>query len=184
VTFNVVCTAAGTVRVSAPTTGTDLPSGYSVFIDGSFGGDVPIASNISIRTTAGAHEVSLAYLATNCVTTGANHVAVNVPAGGVVDVQIPVSCAQNPELRVTVRTTGPNAPPIFGVGVDYSDSYGYSQFGFIVPSNGAASIRIPPGNHDVSLNIPANCTASPANPVIAVLKLGSTTDVAFTVVCH
>jgi hypothetical protein len=110
---------------------------------------------------------------------------VNVVGGAVTDVAFPVSCTPNPTLQVTVTTTGASIPAQYFVGVDFYYFYDYYLFGLTVPANGTASIRLPPGGHDVNLaGVPANCTVTSANPLSVTMSLGATASVAFTVVCR
>ena len=63
-------------------------------------------------------------------------------------------------VRVTVATTGPDAPATDPVHFDGQ----YSTATAVVPANGAVSFDLAPGAHTVSLTLAQNCTSlSPTN---------------------
>src|SRR3989442_7293660 len=84
----------GAVRVTATTTGADLPSvGYSVSVDSGAGQAVPTNGAVAISgLNAGRHSVTLYGIAANCVLSGVNTRAVDVRAGDTVRVAFDVTC--------------------------------------------------------------------------------------------
>ena len=95
-----------------------------------------------------------------------------------------VTCVANPVLRVTVTTTGTGIPANYWVGVDYDYYYGY-VYAASIPSNGTTSFSLEYGTHLVSLyQVPLNCSVTSPNNVAVNVPAGSTTNLAFTVVCH
>jgi hypothetical protein len=177
--------SVGTVRVTAPTTGTDIPDWYSVHVDGRWAGDLTAGATLSVVVGEGSHAIQLYGVAPNCTVAGPNPAQATVTRGVTTNVVFPVSCVPNPTLRVTVTTTGSNLPSGYTVGVDWDYWYYYYVYSFAAPANGAASIRIPPGSHVVWLDgVASNCTVSTANPVSVAMSLGATVDVAFTVTCR
>src|SRR2546425_1060653 len=84
----------GAVRVTATTTGADLPlAGYSVSVDSGAGQAVPTNGAVAISgLNAGRHSVTLYGIAANCVLSGVNTRAVDVLAGDTVLVAVGVAC--------------------------------------------------------------------------------------------
>lgn len=187
VPVNLTCVAAGTVVVSAPTTGVDVDASYWVSVDGIYKSGLTSGSSVSLTLLAGTRVIGLEDIAPNCTVSGSNPTSVNVVAGAITYVNFPVSCAANPVLRATVTTTGPNAPATYLVGVDlyYDYYYGwYYQYSAAVPSTGEVQISLPQGPHTVVLDqVPANCTVTSPNNVPVSVTFGATTDVAFAVTC-
>ncbi len=193
VAFSVACLPNPTLRITVSTTGSDIPTSYSVYVhDGgwfsypAYWASVPANGTQSIVVEPGDYTVSLPYLPSNCVATNPTEVPVTVPAATTIDVAFTVSCAPWPILRVTVVTTGPNAPANYLVGVDFDGwyYYGYS-YQATIPSNGSASIALPPGMHHVILDqVPLNCVVTSPNNLTVSVPLGVGADVAFAVACH
>jgi hypothetical protein len=187
VPLSLVCVAAGTVVVSAPTSGVDIDGSYWVSVDGNYKSGLPSGSSVSLTLLAGTRTIGLEDIAPNCAVSGSNPMIVNVVAGASTDVNFPVSCAANPVLRATVTTTGPNAPASYLVGVDlyYDYYYGWSYlYSAAVPSTGEVQMSLPQGPHTVVLDqVPANCTVTSPNNVPVTLSFGATTDVVFAVTC-
>ena len=185
VSFNLTCFRSGTVRVTAPTSGTDPASYYNILVDGTWAAFVMAGSSASFKAREGSRSVQLIDVPGNCTVTSSNPATVIVVGGGMTDVSFPVSCVANPTLTVTVTTTGTHIPAEFYVGVDYYYYYYYYQYSFTVSANGSGSIRIPPGDHTVYLDgLPGNCAVTSANGISVAMVLGSTRNVSFTVVCH
>ena len=84
----------GAIRVTATTTGADLPlAGYSVSVDSGAGQAVPTNGAVAISgLNAGRHSVTLYGIAANCVLSGVNTRAVEVLAGDTVRVAFDVAC--------------------------------------------------------------------------------------------
>ncbi|MEZ4411965.1 MAG: hypothetical protein R2910_03140 [Gemmatimonadales bacterium] len=196
VAFAVACLPSPTLRVTVSTTGSDIPGRFLAFVDDDGGWysypaytlSVPSNGTDSVVVEAGEHVVALAYLPANCVVTSPTQVPVTLPAGSTVDVAFTVTCTPLPILRVTVVTTGINAPAAYLVGVDpdyyyyYYSSYRYSAN---IPSNGTVSIGLPVGSHFVTLDqVPLNCVVTSPNNVLVNVALGVTTDLAYTVSCQ
>jgi hypothetical protein len=98
VAFAVTCSAppsnVGSIRITTATTGTNPdPNGYRVAVDG--GATQPIGVNASTTVSgvaAGAHQVGLTGLATNCSVQGDNPRSVTVSAGTSVTTTFTVQC--------------------------------------------------------------------------------------------
>jgi hypothetical protein len=108
-TFPVTCTGetggVGDLVVTTNTSGSDLPSGYTVTVDGSQ--SQSIAANGSVEFTglpAGDHSVQLSGDAQNCSLESANPQTVTVPEGATATATFDVSCV------------APNQPPTVNAG--------------------------------------------------------------------
>jgi hypothetical protein len=177
------CATYGSVLVGLQASGVDIPSNFSVFVDGTSRGYVGPGGAVSIPLQVGTHSVYLNG-AGNCTVAGPNPLSVTVDSAAATHVDFTATCVANPTLQVSVTTTGPNAPGSYLVGVDPDYYYGYS-YTFAVPSTGTASIRLLPASHIVTLdNVPLNCTVTSPNNVTVTMTLGMTTNLAFTVTCH
>ncbi len=109
VAFSVTCTGGtggvGDLVVTTSTSGSDLPSGYTVTVDGSQ--SQSIAANGSVTFSglpAGSHAVQLSGDASNCNVESANPQTVSVPDGGTATATFNVSCM------------APNQPPTVNAG--------------------------------------------------------------------
>ena len=105
VLFTVTCISAGSVRVTAATSGADLdPDGYTICLDRIASGCiqlVQVAANGLAAFSfvpAGSHTVTLTSLAENCSVSGAATRAVTVPADASVDVGFDVQCTMAERL--------------------------------------------------------------------------------------
>ena len=173
-------TGMGTVRVTASTTGANVPATYTVDADpgtsGSSTADVLANGTVSFDLAPGAHTVSLT-VTRNCTVTSPNNVPVTVAAGATTDIAFSVTCEPPPTgtIQVTVTTTGTDAPATYQVrATGVYDTPG--SFSASIPSNGAASLAVGGGLYLVKLVVPPNCTVTSPNNVAG-------TNVAFTVTC-
>ena len=187
-TVAIVCvTNAGTgaVRVTASTTGLDAPATDMVHFDWQSGSDsttvVPANGAVSFDLAPGAHTVSLT-VAPNCTVTFPNHVMVTVTSGATINLAFSVTCVANGTLRVTVATTGPDAPATYTVDVD--PTHPSRPIARIVPANGTVSFAVASGDHTVFLGVTRNCTVTSSNSVSVTVAAGAPTDVAFSVTCE
>jgi hypothetical protein len=97
--------ASGNLTVTTSTSGSSLPSGYTVAVDG--GAGQPIGINGSVPFTnlaAGSHSVVLSGVPSNCTVSGGNTQTVTVPSGGTATAAFSVSCIT------------PNVPPTVNAG--------------------------------------------------------------------
>jgi len=130
-TFSVSCTApptTGNLTVTTSTTGSSLPSGYTVTVDGSRSQAIGANSSVTFNNlSAGSHGVALTNVAANCTVSGSNPQTVSVPSGGTVSASFSLSC------------TAPNRPPIVNAGSDHSAllgvAYTLSDASFSDPDN-------------------------------------------------
>ena len=99
--------ATGQLTVTTTTTGTSLPSGYTVTVDGTTSRPVGINSSVTFTNLAAtSHTVALSGVPTNCWVSGGTSRTVTVPSGGTATVSYYVTC------------TTPNQPPIVNAGSD------------------------------------------------------------------
>jgi hypothetical protein len=184
VALTFACAPTGTLVAGVQASGVDIGTYYAVAIDASSWHGVAPGGSVSVPLSAGLHSVALSGVGSNCTVTSANPLSVMITSGATTNVNFSVTCVANPVLRVTVTTTGTGIPANFVVGVDYDYYYGY-VYSTAIPSNGTASFSLPSGNHLVSLNqVPLNCSVTSPNNLSVDVPPGSTTNVAFTVVCN
>jgi len=159
-TFTLSCAPAGNLTVSATTTGSSLPTGYTVTVDGSL--SQPIAANGSVTftsLTAGNHSVALSGVPTNCTVNGANPQTANVPAGGTASMTFTVTCAATTGTGVRITgqgqigsgspTPGSDVQTFnFDVRSDLTGSLLYTEYAFVYPDGS-------PGTLTVNANDPA-----------------------------
>ncbi len=99
--------ATGQLTATTTTTGTSLPSGYTVTVDGTTSQSIGISGSVTFTAvTATSHTVALGGLPTNCTVSGGTSRTVTVPSGGTATVSYSVTCAT------------PNQPPTVSAGSD------------------------------------------------------------------
>jgi hypothetical protein len=183
--------SSGTIRVTVATTGTDVPLNFSFDVEGSFplySGSVFTNGTAMVAAAPGTYGVAL-QVSTNCQVTNSNLVSAAVAVGAVTDVAFSVTCAAVPPvppgtIQVTVVTTGTDAPA--GYTIHTTDTWDYTWYNTSIPSNGTASLLVPPGSYWVSLRqVPLNCTlqGNGGNPIWTVAS-GATTSITFSVTCE
>jgi Tol biopolymer transport system component len=175
---------AGAVQVSAATSGADLdPDGYSVIVDS--GAGLPVGVNgvvVVSGLSSGTHIVTLAGIATNCTTSGANPRSVNVVAADTAQLAFGVSCTAittTGALQVTTVTTGESLDPDgYSVSVDNASSQA-------IAVNGTVTVRgVLAGSHLVTLRgVAVNCSYAGANPRPLTVIAGDTIAVSFAITC-
>jgi hypothetical protein len=191
VVFTVTCAPAGTVAVTAVTTGVDPdPSGYTAQLDSGRFVLVPTNGVATIRDTPeGDHAVQLGAIEQNCSVTGSNPVTIHVTANDTARTTFQINCVSiYGRLRVIVATSGAGIDPNgYTVAVDYScDDYGCDyRWSEPVAVNDTVTIsNVLVGNHTILLSdMTSNCAVQGANPVIATVLSGATTTVALQVAC-
>src|SRR5205807_2065094 len=83
----------GNLTVTTSTTGSSLPSGYTVTVDGSRSQAIGANSSVTFNNlSAGSHGVALTNVAANCTVSGSNPQTVTVPSGGTVSASFSLSC--------------------------------------------------------------------------------------------
>ena len=170
------------LEVRTSTEGTEPDAdGYTVVVDGGTPRPIGITDTIVVDPlAAGAHSVSLAGIAENCVVEGDNPVSATVADGATAVVEFAVACgATTGSLEVTVATTGGALDPD---GYELSVDGGTAQ-----PIGVNASITFSDlalGSHSVTLGgLADNCQVEGANPAEAEVLAEGTAALAFAVVC-
>src|SRR5256885_9779221 len=182
-TFSVSCTTpstTGNLTVTTSTTGSSLPSGYTVTVDGSQSQAIGANSSVTFSNlAAGSHSVALTNVAGNCSVSGGPSRTATVPSGGATTVAYSVSCTTPPgSLTVTTSTTGSSLPSGYTVTVDGSQSQAIGANSSVTFSNLAA------GSHSVALtNVAGNCAVSGGTSRTATVPSGGTATVAYSVSC-
>jgi hypothetical protein len=129
--FSVSCTTPigdGDLTVTTSTSGSSLPSGYTVMVDG--GQSQAIGSNGSVTFThvsAGSHSVALTSVASNCTVSGANPQTVTVPSDGAGTAPFSATCTT--ANRQPIVNAGSDQGVVLGV------SYALSDASFSDPDN-------------------------------------------------
>jgi hypothetical protein len=188
ITTVVIACTTGTPRLYAVGGTISGLAGSGLVLRNNGGDDLAVTANgpfafTTPLSTGAAYDVTVftqPTLAQTCVVTNGNG---TVATANVTNVAI--ACVTNSgtgTIRVTMATTGPDAPATFPVGVDPGGPSGY-WYSADVPSNGTVSIAVAPGTHRVFMILALrNCRLS-ANGVSVTVVAGATTDVAFSVTC-
>jgi len=169
----------GTLAVVTLTTGSSIPSGYTVTVDNSQSQPIaPTGLATFTGLAAGTHAVLLGGVTPNCTLQGQNPQTVTLVAGVVGSATFTLSCAPAGDLTVTATTTGSSLPTGYTVTVDGSLSQP-------IAANGSVTFTsLTAGNHSVALSgVPTSCTVNEANPQMANVPAGGTASMAFTVTC-
>ena len=169
----------GSIKVSAPTTGSDLdPNGYTATLDLLQSQSVPTNGSTTFSgVLLGVHAVQLSGVASNCSLNSSNPQTVTL-TGSSATASFSVNCtATTGSLTVTTSTTGSNLDPDgYTVTVDGNQKA-------IGINNSVTFSGLSPGNHSVQLNgLAQNCTVS-SNPRTVSITAGSTTKTTFSVGC-
>lgn len=187
-----VARATATLHLTAVTSGNGPdPDGYTVCIDPAsddhggttcaYGGALAIgvkgAATVVVDT--GSHSIQMTGVAANCSVAGDNPRAILAPPGATVSVPFTVGCSL-PTLHITTTTTGSSPEPTaYSLCLDAGD-WGCSSTATI-GVNGAVTIPVAPGAHEVELDgVPANCSVN-ANP--QTVEAGTATEVPFVITC-
>ncbi len=172
-----------TLAVTVSTSGSDIPGGYTVTVDGSTSQSVganAIATFLGL--SIGDHQVALQGVPANCSVAGDNPRTVSLIAGVVGATSFSVSCSQQPttgDLTVSTNTTGSDLDADgYTVTVDGNTSKSIGINGSVTFSG------LPAGDHSVQLSgVAANCSASGGNPRTVSVPAGGTGSTTFAVSC-
>jgi PKD domain len=170
----------GQITVTTTTTGTSLPNGYTVTVDGSTSRLVGINSSVTFTGLAAtSHTVALSGVPTNCSVSGGTSQTVTVPSGGTATAAFSVSCTTPPgTLTVTTSTSGSSLPSGYTVTVDGTTSQPIGINGSVTFTNLAAT------SHTVVLTgVPTNCTVSGGTSRTVTVPSGGTATVSYSVTC-
>ena len=167
------------IQVTVVTTGSDIPSGYTVVVDDQ---SQPVGANgvVTFVVGAGTHVVALYGVASNCTVSGENprHVFLPVYADAGATT-FSSSCVSQGGLFVSTNTTG--------VDLD-ADGYAVTVDGGAsqpIPTNGSVTFTaLADGDHSVALlGIAANCTVSGSNSQTVTVHGGATAAAPFSLSC-
>jgi large repetitive protein len=189
VNFTVTCTAippsAGSIRITAATTGPDPDAnGFRFSIDG--GQSQSIASNAT-RTIgsvpAGAHTIQLSDVAGNCTVADGTSRNVSVSPGAAAIVNFHVTCAVIPpttgSIRVTTATTGSSPDPD---GYRFAIDGGSSRPIGVNGNQTVGDVRV--GAHTVVLsNVASNCDVAGGASKNVSVTAGQTAEASYSVTC-
>ena len=181
VAFEVSCPLTG-AQITVTTTGLDLdPDGYQVAVDGSDRGAIPGNGTVPIRLDPGSRTFALTNLAPNCAVDGFGSQTVAIVDKEVAPVEFAVVCtATSGVIRVGLSASGFGAQTVYEAMVDGATPSP------VVPDNPTYVGGVPPGDHAVSLNAPANCSVE-TSPQTVVVTAGSlirdTVEATFSVIC-
>src|SRR2546426_7873548 len=167
------------IEVTVITTGSDIPSGYTVVVDDQ---SQPVGANgvVTFIVGAGTHVVALYGVASNCTVSGENprHVYLPIYADAGATTFSP-SCVSQGGLFVSTNTTG--------VHLD-ADGYAVTVDGGAsqpIAANGSVTFTaLADGDHSVALlGIAASCTASGSNSQTVTVHGGATAAAPFSLSC-
>ena len=185
-TFNVTCTSTtGSIQVTAASSGANIPTSYSVSVDG--GNAQTIAANGSFTfpsLAVGDHTVELSGVAANCAVAAPNPRTVTVASGTTpqtAQTTFTVTCTSTTgSIEVTTASSGANIPLTYDLTIDGT------SVGTIGPSQTFTYGPYPVGDHTVELTVAANCTVTAPNPRTITIPTGATQQTVattFTVTC-
>ena len=179
VAFSIGCEAppptSGTLTVTTSTGGDGAdPDGYAFAIGDGDAQPIGASASVSVAgVAAGATEVELRGLASNCRLEGVNPRPVTVPAGGTAEVVFAVTCAAGTgTLVVTIESSGQPADP---------SGYTVSVDGGAPVAIGVDATRtfdeLTPGVHTVTLGgLAGNCLVQGQNPRSATVAASEETS--------
>jgi PKD domain len=180
--FSVTCTATtGGITVTTTTTGSSLPSGYSVAVDGGAGQPIGINTSITITgLTPTSHAVVLSGVPANCtVTNGTSH-NVTVTAGGTASTAFTITCTALPgDLTVSTNTTGQSIPSS-----GYTVTLDGTTNRAIGTTDNTTFTGLTAGSHTVVLSgVASNCTVTNGTSRTVTVPAGGSTTASFSVTC-
>src|SRR5256884_35454 len=115
VTFTIACAATtGSIAVTTTTGGSNLPSGYTVTVDGRTQSVAASGTVTFDGLSVGNHSVGLSPIPSNCSVSGANPQTVAVTAGNTTPVSFSISCTAPPQDQPPVVNAGGNQTILFG----------------------------------------------------------------------
>jgi len=191
VSFGVGCvvTLAGTIRISAPTTGAPPGSPYAAIVEPCdlvhpCQGSVAAGGTGTIVQAPGNYTVSLGNVPSTCTVAEPRSVPATVTASQTVDVSFSVTCPPAGTVRVTTTVTGPDPDENFTVlegGCDwYYDDCNYKDLSV----GGSAVFSLAPGTYTITLfDVAPNCSVAAPHPRTVTVAASVQTDVAFAVTC-
>jgi hypothetical protein len=175
----------GGLTVSTVTTGSSIPAGYTVIVDGSQSQQIAATGLVTFTgLAAGNHSVFLSGVPSNCSVSGSNPQTVDVLAGVIGTTAFTVSCSATPTtgtLKVTNNTQGSVPTTNYTVNVSGPSGTASQQ---MAPNGSATFQNLAPGTYSVTLSgQPTNCTVTNSNPQNGTVQAGQTATVSFSLSC-
>ena len=171
----------GAIAVTISTTGSNLPTRYTVVVDGGASQLVDANGRVTFSGfSAATHAVELTSVPDNCSVTSANPVSVSVVEGQTVPVAMTVQCAALVgDLLVSSVTTGEDLDPDgFQILVDGAPQQSIG----INASRTLTGLSV--GPHQVGLDgVASNCSMSGTNPRTVNVLAAADATVTFNVSC-
>lgn len=165
----------GHIEVSVSTTGGDPDVGFEIVSDN-------VRKQLSSNETtvfdvaSGTHTLELSGVADNCLVDGSPTRLVEVATNDTARVIFSVTCAET-GIRVTIRTTGADAPVAFEVAVS-------PQLHLAIPPNGTGAVsRLAPGRYQIVFSAPPNCSIASDSVVTADVVNRQMTEILFNIEC-
>jgi hypothetical protein len=104
--FTVTCvTPPGNLAVTTTSSGANIPTGYTVTVDGTQSQTVASTGSVTFTNLSAANHTAVITVPSNCTVSGGPSRTVTVPSGGTAPLSYSVSC---------------NAPPVVNAGPDQS----------------------------------------------------------------
>src|SRR5205807_10283905 len=181
--FNILAPSTGSLTVTTTTSGSHLPSGYTITVDDSISQPIGINAVVTfVGLAAGSHAVTLAGVTSTCVIHGANPDTVSVSGGETAQASFDIACAAPPpttgDVVVTTVTSGSSVPSGYTVSLDGGPA---APIGV---NDSVTVTGIAPGNHTVAIGgVPATCNVASSNPQTVTVTAGNTAPAAFTISC-
>jgi hypothetical protein len=180
VSFTVSCiTPPGDLAVNTTSSGSSIPSSYTVTVDGSQSQTIASTGSVTFTNlSAASHTVVLA-VPSNCTVSGGASQTVTVPAGGTGTLSYTVSCITPPgDLAVSTSSSGADIPSSYTVTVDGTQSKTIASTGNVTFTNLSAA------SHTVVLAVPSNCTVSGGASRTVTVPSGGTATLSYAVNCN
>ncbi|MDH3498243.1 MAG: hypothetical protein OER21_15910, partial [Gemmatimonadota bacterium] len=123
-TFNVTCTSTtGSIQVTAASSGANIPTSYSVSVDGGNAQTIPANGSFTFPSLAvGDHTVELSGVAANCAVAAPNPRTVTVASGTTpqtAQTTFTVTCTSTTgSIEVTTASSGANIPLTYDLTID------------------------------------------------------------------
>src|SRR5437588_638470 len=172
----------GDLTVTTSTTGANLPTSYTVTVDGSQNRTIPANGGTTTYSglSATTHTVALTDVPTNCTVSGGASHTVSVAAGQTTTEHFSISCAATTgSLSVTTSTSGQSQDPdgyTFAVDNGTPQQIGVNQTITVTP--------VAAGSHTVVLaGVAGNCTVANGPSQTVTVPEGGSVEAAFSITC-
>jgi hypothetical protein len=177
--FTVSCASTtGNLAVNTTSSGSSIPSSYSVTVDGSQTQTVASTGSVTFTGLSAASHTAVLSVPANCSVSGGASQTATVPAGGTATVSYSVNCSTPPgNLAVNTSSSGSSIPSSYTATVDGSQSQTVASTGSVTFTNLSAA------SHTVVLSVPTNCSVSGGASRTVTVPAGGTATVSYSVSC-